>query len=480
MDLGTILLPVEVEPGVVRTTPFAVWHPFDVLHAVYHYSAEQFRTSFLGATSVRSVMPSPPCRTTGLPQYKGWGGSFPSVPTGTPRLPSRPTALRDTRRRWSLRIDVSLGDGDDSALLDFWKFWLDKPWSVRHTFLKAQPDNHLATTIPIAWHVDGAEIHRNQEVLVYSWSSLLAAGGEIWHVKFPLLLLQYKYIHNKETRERVQDEITRYIAWAHHVMEKGEIPAVDMYGHKLRKKPVRMCGPYTAAYALIKADGKARREVHKFKRHYNATFICSDCLATQPFKHAPKSLLFSDFSDCAGYLQTMLSHAMYEMFDLVLSAWMLVPGWCLESCFFDMLHVVWIGFGRDIAASCIVDLFTRHEIPGETEAAAYTLLTRDFQDWCKRRGVSKVPWTFTVKSLGIDDKNEYPELASYFKGVHVHLVCSWLADKLTSMAHLDFHSKVRCSLLWSLQQFLRILEAADLILTDAETDDAVRYVRGIP
>ena len=61
MDLGTILLPVEVEPGVVRTTPFAVWHPFDVLHAVYHYSAEQFRTSFLGATSVRSVMPSPPC-----------------------------------------------------------------------------------------------------------------------------------------------------------------------------------------------------------------------------------------------------------------------------------------------------------------------------------------------------------------------------------------------------------------------------------
>ena len=89
------------------------------------------------------------------------------------------------------------GNEDESCMLDFWKFWLAGPWSSRHGFLKAQSDDYLGSCIPIMWHLDGVEFHRNQEVLVYSWSSVLAAGGDIWHTKFPLLILPYRYINDK-------------------------------------------------------------------------------------------------------------------------------------------------------------------------------------------------------------------------------------------------------------------------------------------
>jgi hypothetical protein len=74
LDLGTINLHVEVKPGDVRRRGFSVWHPFDVLHAVFHYSMTQFRTSFLGArrdsrrrTSDASVAPPSPPPTPTAP-----------------------------------------------------------------------------------------------------------------------------------------------------------------------------------------------------------------------------------------------------------------------------------------------------------------------------------------------------------------------------------------------------------------------------
>ena len=78
---------------------------------------------------------------------------------------------------------------------------------------------------------------------------------------------------------------------------------------------------------------------------------------------------------------------MYEALEAVLSAWLQIPGWTLESVFFDILHVIWLGFGRDIAACCMVDLFARGEIPGATEQEAFAKLKQELR--CLTSGASK-------------------------------------------------------------------------------------------
>ena len=258
-------------------------------------------------------------------------------------------------------------------------------------------------------------------------------------------------------------------------MSTGDIPETDCFNRRLRRRVTKMAGKFKAAFALLKSDGKARRDAHNFKRNFGATFCCDLCLATQPYKKAPKSLLYSDCNDDAAWLFTMISQSIYEESELLLSPWLMVPGWSLLSNLFDFMHVCWLGFGRDVAACVIVDLYARRQIPGNTETEAYAMLTAKFQSWCKARNMTKVPFSFTPSSLGADsDKNEYPELASYFKAVHVHAIVSFLADTLGERTNVNFHDKCRGTMVWSLQHVARTLDGSTWRLDDAEKDSVLR------
>jgi hypothetical protein len=84
-----------------------------------------------------------------------------------------------------------------------------------------------------------------------------------------------KHLFNK-----INDEITKVIGWDLEVCERGVGPTHGFYGEPLTTgSRGRLAGKpltWSACYAGMKADGKARRESHRFDRHYNSTWLCPD------------------------------------------------------------------------------------------------------------------------------------------------------------------------------------------------------------
>ena len=165
-------------------------------------------------------------------------------------------------------------------------------------------------------------------------------------------------------------------AWA-----AGVFPATGARNETLHDRP---CGPmlYRGAYCGMRADWKAQKQAHDFSRSWQSTFCCSRCLATAPFKHAPAELVYLDFSERAPYASTTISTEDYLAYDKKPSPWRIVRGFTLESCHSDILHVIFLGIGRGLCASLLVEVL--EALPG-TEAKRLGQLNEEFVRWCRSR-----------------------------------------------------------------------------------------------
>jgi len=83
------------------------------------------------------------------------------------------------------------------------QFWLHcknlAPWST-HPIFEENEQIPLERTIPLLLHGDGAQFYREDEMFVYSISSLLAPAGMIQDCllqKFPFLIIPERFIRSK-------------------------------------------------------------------------------------------------------------------------------------------------------------------------------------------------------------------------------------------------------------------------------------------
>jgi hypothetical protein len=198
---------------------------------------------------------------------------------------------------------------------------------------------------------------------------------------------------------------------------------------------LRADSPFTwlGAFVGIKADWKAQKQLHRFQRYYQTTFPCPRCLCTQPYPRAERRLSYLDMSASAPYAQTVLTDTDYVALDQRCSHWSSVPGFALSTCYHDLLHVLFLGVGKDVVASLLVDILPG--VPGADTEERLANLTVDCQQWCRARGVPCPKHAFTACALGIPRHRPgrgFPELASYFKGSTVKLLLSYVAHKAAS------------------------------------------------
>jgi hypothetical protein len=171
-------------------------------------------------------------------------------------------------------------------------------------------------------------------------------------------------------------------------------------------------------------------------------------------------------------MDTLITQDVYDEVELQPSPWSNVEGWCLANCFWDQLHVMWLGFARDWAASVLVEFFTHGYVDGPSEEDCYKSLTKTFKDWCIVRKIHCRCW-FSKSSLGIHN-NDYPEMASWFKAIHIKILCMWLADQCQIFHDGSEHADVRAVCAWSLARYTRVLDNADVILTEQESRSALK------
>ena len=75
-----------------------------------------------------------------------------------------------------VQFQRSFLQGDGESCVAFWKK-LHEHFPSLPTAAKS--NNELSMTLPIMYHVDGAEVHRNSEHYQFSWSSFFG-GGDAW------------------------------------------------------------------------------------------------------------------------------------------------------------------------------------------------------------------------------------------------------------------------------------------------------------
>jgi hypothetical protein len=166
-------------------------------------------------------------------------------------------------------LHTILEEGPDLAA-DFWNVAMEANCYSSHPAL--QDINIRARTLPIFYHVDGAEVLNNVEFYIWSWSCL--ARGPSLDVKFPILAIPARCMHNHAIKKAVLDHVTQFLCWSDECLRSGLGPQLGFYSETFGKNSMRyalcskeLAGGWRACFAGFKADGKARRECHHFRRH---------------------------------------------------------------------------------------------------------------------------------------------------------------------------------------------------------------------
>jgi hypothetical protein len=130
-----------------------------------------------------------------------------------------------------LFCSLFLGPSGEQGAVSFWKEVVKRPWGRLHPCLQGATEEDMASLIPVVWHVDGCEIHRNQEHYVYSYASFLCADGV--DGKFAFCTIPHKFMREEATKRALLAQITRVIAWQHDVLQSGRMPSTGFRGWPL-------------------------------------------------------------------------------------------------------------------------------------------------------------------------------------------------------------------------------------------------------
>ncbi|CAE7375107.1 nipblb [Symbiodinium sp. CCMP2592] len=310
-----------------------------------------------------------------------------------------------------------LGHQTPNAIKEFWEH-LQRfaPMDIKgHPALESCD---LSELVPLLVHFDGAEMYRNAEYNIWSFSSVFSSMLDV--------------------KDHVHTEIAKLMSWSFKILQEGRFPDRGYYGEELLEKSSRgksrglpLAGGWKACFYGFRGDQKARRECHFFTRHYNCNLLCDQCVAIKPSKNMVRGMNYKNFSANAPFLLTTISHETYLNTTSAsdLSPWTAMPGWRLENTFFDWMHVVLLGVGRDAVAAAIKLMVMRGLIGWDTKRADLKMLTL----WIKKEYKSRKSFSvisLTPANAGLDPWTEYPELGTIFKAAQVKILIWGISRKL--------------------------------------------------
>ena len=123
--------------------------------------------------------------------------------------------MRSLYLQGSPQFTVSiLGDRGQAGLDMFWENALRERWAQLHpTVLAGHTPGNL---IPITWHMDGAEVHRNSEFYFYSFGSLLAQASQSHALdcKFHCAAVPHGIMRHPGTKAKVVKLLADFTAWS--------------------------------------------------------------------------------------------------------------------------------------------------------------------------------------------------------------------------------------------------------------------------
>ncbi|CAE7212302.1 nipblb [Symbiodinium sp. CCMP2456] len=222
-----------------------------------------------------------------------------------------------------------------------------------------------------------------------------AGPVQVWDVKFPNCIIPHACMREEAVQRYAHSKVAAVLSWSMEQSLKGVGPAVDMDND---------C--FTSPFQLsMKGEGTGTF----FSRYYLCNNICDSCMATAP--SANNILAYTHLSEDAACWMTELKHEDYVRHETDPSPWMGMPGFRLETVFFDAMHIVWLGTARVLLGSC---LFVWHRM-GLLGSEKYESNLKAFSVEMKDTIQLDMP-RFTKSNTTHED---WAELGSVFKAMSV-------------------------------------------------------------
>ena len=288
-----------------------------------------------------------------------------------------------------------LGHMTPSAIAEFWSHCKTiDPWRT-HPHLN-NPNLDLSRLVGIVIHGDGAEIFRDDEFFIYSFSSVFVSSHsepDVLMQKFPIAVLPERDL--LQTKKFCNKEIARVVAWSLVHAASGVAPTKGFYGEDFPAGSFRaqlagsvMANGFKAIYFSMKADLKARKEMNEFRNWYQCKRMCEMCHAEQ-FQPKHPLMYYKNLDQEAPYKLSSISHEFYLVSECdSISPWCVVEGWRLETCVFDLLHNIHLGVARDTIASTLKALVLGKYLDdfGNDDSEILANITIDMRNTCKQHG----------------------------------------------------------------------------------------------
>ena len=144
-----------------------------------------------------------------------------------------------------------VGDEGCDGLLRWWSEALSQDWGKAHPALQGATHQRLQQLLPQIWHVDGAEMYRNQEFNVWSSRSPLCIGH--WRdIKHMYCFIECAKMRSRQAFTSAHTVVAQVLAWSVHISETGIGPKHGFYGEPLAGRRALMADkPLAGGYAMI-------------------------------------------------------------------------------------------------------------------------------------------------------------------------------------------------------------------------------------
>ena len=329
-------------------------------------------------------------------------------------------------------------------------------WSrvIREEFVQLLNLQTPRETIPIAWHVDGVKIYRNQKAWVYSYSSLLKKKHDSLTNKMIFMLVRDHLLIKGKTHER----IGKLIGYAMRTLESGNYPLHDCDGNDFppNSKQAYLAGkPFSeehwkCCFAAFKSDLEARVHIHRLTRNYMANYICEHCIAGKV------NFCYKDFTANASWQDMRFTHEQFLALnsESKQSPWITVPGWTKDRNLEDLLHTLHLGVSCCAIAGLLKDhLVCKH--PGLTLDAldrGVGAAFNHYRKWCRANRVPSTSLRFNARRFGMVAWGALPELSSQYKANTVKYMQFWIHAYLMDEGELE-RSRDRQNVSYALSKF---------------------------
>ena len=271
--------------------------------------------------------------------------------------------------------------------------------------------------------------------------------------------------------------------WGPEVAEGKVLPEKGFYNEDFDKHSLRyanrgqsIMGDYIPVFVGSKSDGKARVEMNNFSRWWKCKEMCDSCLATNPQYKGDavyKARTFCDFRREAGWRDTLIDDDQYAAKEMEPSPMAVITGWRKSLVLRDWAHMDNLGFGRDLGGGLIKSFHKRGELLGGDIDSQLRWLWGEIQKLRKNNKQTRIGGHFTPALVGLDNMYQFPALGSSFKAKRVEIINKFLCKMAVTLAEKDDADeicKIRGTMAWGYLEMHRVLDDADLFLSQEEVD----------